>query len=268
MQYNQFFKSDDFLSLIDELSQKYNVEDSVAQECIIKSLSDAYGYERLIINEDGSILGLNSKNKTSSFDLKHHNISKDVYKQFQINLSNEFYSQSFLNIENRFKELIKNSQSIFYGKVHDCNEQEITFKLFDSNTKELKNFYAIVKNDKKFLFSKERVNDFYEQSEKGMLLYIPQREKIVQSNGIFYIKAVRKHEKIIRYKINTVFKKLRDAVGISYGYKRCFIDTKQNKITLFLGLFFSPAAQEFFEKELCELEDFNLIYINDFKGQQ
>lgn len=268
MQHNNFFKSEELLSLIEELSSKYNIDKIDANECVISSLSKAYGYKRVVVNPDGSITGLKQESKKEDFKLTHHNISKKIYKKFQEELSKEFYRKSFEKIENKFSNLVKNNNQIMYGRVQEYSEEEIVFKLFDTNGNQIKNFLAVVPNNKKFLFENEVNNNFYKQSEKGMLLYIPKREKIIQTNGIFKIKAVRRHEIIIRHHINTVFRKLKDILGVGYGYKKCFINLKEKKITIFLNLFFSPSAQEYFENKIKEVDNLNFVYVNAFKGSK
>ena len=265
MQNNINFNKDELKSLIRELSDKYNIDELEVDECVKDSLAKAYNYERIIINDNGSITGLKKNKNNINYDLVQHNISKDIYKNFKFILSSAFFSKSFLRIEDHFTNLIKTSDNIFYGKITEYTNNQIVFKLYDSNNNELKNFYAVMKNSKRYLFENETKNSLYKQINAGMLLYIPKREKIKINNGIFTIRAVRKHERIIRFKINSIFKNLRKMLGVSYGYDKCFINTNTKTITIFLNFYFSPAAKQYFEKSILELDEFKIIYINAYK---
>lgn len=261
MEFNEFFNKEKISELLTELSQKFNIDENEVNECIVTSLAKAYKYERITFNADGSITGVKKTDK-NSFTLIHHNISRKIYKQFEKILHNEFYNKSFLKIEKRFDKLILESHNIFFGKCYENNDNNVVFELYDSNNTKLKNFYAVLNLDKNKIFSNEFNNGLYNQKEKGLLLYIPKREKISQVNGKFYIKSIRRHPDIIRFLLNNIFKDIKSKLGGTYSYNKCFINLRLKKITLFTNVSFSDVVREFINKRLSILEDFEVTYIN------
>lgn len=261
MEFNAFFSKENISELLTELSQKFNIEEHEVNDCITSSLAKAYKYERVMFNEDGSITGVKRTEK-NTFNLIHHNISRKIYKQFEKILHNEFYTKSFLKIELRFTKLIDESNNIFFGKVIDTNEKEVVFELYDSSNNKLKNFYGVLAISKNKIFTNELNNGLYNQKEKGLLLYIPKREKIIQKNGKFFIKCIRKHPDIIRFLLNNIFKDIKKKLGFSYSYNKCFINLRNKKITLFTNISFSDVVIEYINKRLNMLDYFDVTYIN------
>lgn len=259
MQFNNYFNPEKLSLLIEELSKKYNINDIDVSDCINKALSECYGYERVVFNKDGSITGLLKENGRNV--IKHHNISKKIYNTFQKKLSEQFYSKSFQRIEKKFKSLINLNESIFYGKVVEVNNTEIKLSLYDKTGKKINNFYAIIKKKSNYIFKNELINKRYDL-DKGLLLYIPKREKIEMRNGIFKVNAFRKHPEIIRLKLNSLFKEIKETLGKAYGYEKLLINLKQKKITIISNLFFSDVVKNFLIEELEEIDEFKIIFIN------
>lgn len=259
MQFNNYFNQEKLSLLIEELSKKYNINDIEVSDCINKALSECYGYERVVFNKDGSITGL--LKEKGKHVIKHHNISKKIYNTFQKKLSEQFYSKSFQRIEKKFKSLINMNESIFYGKIVEVNSTEIKLSLYDKTGKKINNFYAIIKKKSNYIFKKELINKRYDL-EKGLLLYIPKREKIKMSNGIFKVNAFRKHPEIIRLKLNSLFKEIKETLGKAYGYEKLLINLKEKKITIISNLFFSEVIKNFLIEELEVIDEFKIIFIN------
>lgn len=259
MQFNDYFIQDKLSGFIGELSKKYSINEIEVNDCINKALSECYGYERVTFNKDGSLTGLlKEENKNV---IKHHNISKKIYGQFQKKLTEQFFIKSFSKIEKKFKQLIKTNENIFYGKVTEEGPTEIKLALYDKKGNKINNFFVYIKKKSKFIFKNELLNKRYVLDE-GMLIYIPKREKIEQKNGIFVTNAIRKHPEIIRLKINSLFKELKENLGKSYGYEKVLINLKEKRITIITNLFFSDVVRNFLKKELLEIDDFELIFIN------
>lgn len=259
MQFNNYFNQEKLSLLIEELSKKYNINDIDVSDCINKALSECYGYERVVFNKDGSITGL-LKDKGKHV-IKHHNISKKIYNTFQKKLSEQFYSKSFQRIEKKFKSLIRINENIFYGKIVEVNNTELKLSLYDKTGKKINNFYALIKKKSNFIFKNELIKKRYEL-DKGMLIYIPNREKIEMKNGIFKVNALRKHPEIIRLKLNSLFKEIKETLGKAYGYEKLLINLKQKKITIISNLFFSDVVKNFLIEELEEIDEFKIIFIN------
>lgn len=264
MQYNDFFNRDKLDILIKELSAKYSIDEIEVNDCINKALSESYGYERVVFNKDGSITALKKQGSFKN-EIKHHNISKKIYKVFQNKLSSMFYQKSFQKIENKFKSLAKANENILYGKIIEVNNEEIKLNIYDKANIKINNFYVSVKKKSKYIFKNELHNDKYDINE-GMLIYIPERQKIEEKNGKFYISASRKHPEIIRLKINSYFKEIKSKLGKSYGYEKILINLKEKKITIITKLNFSQVVRNYLQNKLIEIDDFELIFINNKRG--
>ncbi len=264
MQYNDFFNKEKLNILIKELSLKYNIDEIEVNDCINRALSESYGYERVVFNKDGSITALKKQDKFQN-EIKHHNISKKIYKVFQNKLSNMFYKKSFEKIESKFKILVKKNNNILYGKIIEVNNEEIKLNLFDKDNNKINNFFVSVKKKSKYIFKNELYNDKYDINE-GMLIYIPERQKIEENHGKFFIAATRKHPEIIRLKINSFFKEIKSKLGKSYGYEKVFINLKEKKITIISKLNFSEVVRKFLKDKLIEIDDFELTFINNKRG--
>jgi hypothetical protein len=260
MQFNNFFKQDELSILINELSKKYNINDIEVNDCINKALAECYGYERVTFNKDGSILGL--KKELNSNVIKHHNISKKIYNSFQKKLSEHFYNKSFEKIEKKFKTLIITNQNIFYGKIVETGPTELKLSLYDKTGNRINNFFVTIIKKSKNIFKNELLNCRYDLDE-GMLIYIPKREKIIEKSGIFSVKAVRKHPEIIRLKINSLFKEIKEKLGKSYGYEKVLINLKNKQIVIVSKLYFSEVVKNFLTEELQKIDEFKLIFINN-----
>lgn len=248
-----YFKEEEFTSLVTELSEKYTLEEYDAKDAINKAISKIYGFERVSISKEGAIVGIISNKNSAVYELKHYNVSKTKYKEFLDVLDNELYLKSIEKIQSKFQDIIKNSKNIVYGKLKEKKEKTLIFKLFNKNSLEIKNFYIEIKQ--KDLFANESCTQ-----GKGFLFHVPKREKIEVNNGIFKIKAVRKHNEIIRHIVNNTFREIKKTLGRSCGYKKCFIDIKSKRITLLLSAYLSPAVKEFLENKLRELDNFKVIY--------
>lgn len=264
MQYNDFFNKEKLNILIKELSLKYNIDEIEVNDCINRALSESYGYERVVFNKDGSITALKKQDKFQN-EIKHHNISKKIYKVFQNKLSNMFYKKSFEKIESKFKILVKKNNNILYGKIIEVNNEEIKLNLFDKDNNKINNFFVSVKKKSKYIFKNELYNDKYDINE-GMLIYIPERQKIEENHGKFFIAATRKHPEIVRLKINSFFKEIKSKLGKSYGYEKVFINLKEKKITIISKLNFSEVVRKFLKDKLIEIDDFELTFINIKRG--
>lgn len=261
MSYNDFFSSNNLDKLVHELSSKYSINNNEVMECINKALSKSYNYDRVVFNKDGSITGMKKVKNTNV--IKHHNISKKIYKNFQNNIHNEFYQSSFKKIEKQLSKLIIKSNNIFFGKIVETNNESFKLALYDRNSTQLKNFYAIIQKKSNSIFKNELYNKKYEELDTGLLIYIPKREKIKIEEGRFFIKAIRKHETLVRYKINNIFKELNRVLENTYSYKKCFINLKKKTITFFTNIRFSEVAMNFINKELLKIDDFKITYIKD-----
>ena len=263
MNHNKVFEKEEISTLIFELSKKYSLETYEVKDSISSTVAKVYGFERAVVTSKGSIIGLN-KTSSHSFDLKHYNLSKVKHKQFLNELEQSLHEKTSKIIKNKISKIISFGNYILYGKIKEEKGNLLKFKLFNKNGQEIKNFYAFINKDE-FFTNEINKKDFL---EKGYLLYIPKREKLNIKNGILSIKAIRKHNEIIRYIINNRFKDIKSKLGASYGYDKCIIDIKSKKIILFLKLFFSKPVKEYFEEALAEYEDFKIIYINNFNKKE
>lgn len=246
--------------LISDLAEKYTLEVFEAREVVMNSLAKAYNFTNVSISNRGTITGVTINKKSKFLDLKYYNISRKKYNLFLKNLDDELILKSTSKIEKKFLQLIKSANNILYGKVYELDGPIIKFKLYNKSGHELKNFFADVNRSN---LLKKDIQEL--KKEKGFLLYIPKREKIQEKNGIFSTKAIRNHNEIVRYFVNSIFKDIKETLGKSYGYSKCVINLNEKTITLFLNLYFSKPVQEYFEDSLRELDDFKVIYINKYK---
>lgn len=79
------------------------------------------------------------------------------------------------------------------------------------------------------------------------MLYIPKREKIKMSNGIFKVNAFRKHPEIIRLKLNSLFKEIKETLGKAYGYEKLLINLKEKNNNNFKSFLFR-SDKKFFNR--------------------
>jgi hypothetical protein len=249
--------SNNLNDLVEDLANKFALETYEVKDAINISLSKVYGLRKIVVTANGSILGI--KNTTNEFDIKHYNISNKNFKIFTDYLDVELYNRSTNKIKKSIYKIIKTNKNILYSKVVEINNNVYKLKILNKNGKEIKNFFVFIKKENFFKNENPKIDD-------GFLIYIPKREKLHVENGFFYIKAVRKHESVIRYIINNRFKNIKKHFGSIYGYNKCIINIESKKIVLKLRIFFSDVIKEYFEESLKEFDDFKVIYINDFKG--
>jgi len=260
----QFLKRKNQEQLIDELCNKYNLERFEVLGIIKNAIAEIYGFSNVSISDEGSLIGLVIEGR-NKYKIKYYNVSKDKYKSFKDMLSKKLLELSFKKIISYFESIVQSNRNMIYGRVKDIKDGNVRFKLYNVHNKEIKNFVAELPISEKHFFSNEYHQKLYTYEDEGFLFFVPKRFKVIQKNGIFKVKVVRVHEQVIRHKINSIFKELKEKLGKSYGYNKCIIDLKKKRITLFVRMFFSDKIQAFFKEELGELDDFEIIYINEYK---
>jgi hypothetical protein len=249
--------------LIDELCCKYNLESFEIRDIIKTAIIKTYNFINVSISEDGYLLGLKN-NDTSYYEIQYYNMSKKKYNQFKELLEKQLLSYSLEKIKKYFFSIVKTNHNILYARPARITKEQVEFKFFNRNQKEIKNFYALLDIRSENFFGNEFKQELFKYEDEGFLFYIPKREKIIQDNGRFRVKIIRVHEQIIRHKINSIFNKLKN-LGNTYGYTKCIIDLKRRRITLFINMFFSKKIQDFFKEELQEIDNFEIVYINSKK---
>lgn len=253
--------SNSFNSLIEDLSKKYGLHNFEIRNLINETLIELYNVNNLSLDEENKSFLAIVDDKEFKFKTKYFNVSNKHFTKLISKLETKLLENSLERINLELNHLVKISNNVLYGRVEGMDGNSIVFNLYNKNNKKIYNFIAKVK-----------VYDMYKNELKniekgdGILLYIPKRAKPINKNGLFHIKAIRKHPVVLRHLINNSFKDIRKKLNSNHAYSRCMIKDKEKEILIFSKVSFSEPVREYIQEEINRLDNYKIIFIKDNDG--